>query len=70
MHCLLLVTFGIVARISRYADRFGDLRMGEIPMTSLSATIRKARSFEVSDQLSHFPRHGSRLQTGVRRVNA
>ena len=54
MHCLLLVTFGIVARVSRDTHRFRDLRMDEIPMTALSATIRKPRSFEIPDQLSHF----------------
>jgi hypothetical protein len=62
--------FGIITRISGKTDRFRDPRVDEIPMAAFSTTIRKSRSFKVSDQLSHFPGHASRLSAGICTINA
>jgi hypothetical protein len=52
---------GTIAHIAGYPDGLRHLRMNEVPVTSLAATIPESSSLKITDQLSPLPRHGPSL---------
>jgi hypothetical protein len=50
MHC-------IVAKRTRYCDRFRNFRVDEVPVAAFPAAINEARAFKLGDKLSHLLRH-------------
>ena len=67
LYGFFLVVPGIITWISRYCNRFFDVRMRIIPMVSLSPSIFKTSLLQVSDQLSYLSRHGSWVIVQFRR---
>lgn len=47
----------IIARVTRYSDRFGHLRVDEVSMLPSTPSVDEARPFELSNELSHLRWH-------------
>lgn len=47
----------IVAKRTRYCDRFRNSRVDKVPVATLSAAINETRAFKLGDKFSHLLRH-------------
>jgi hypothetical protein len=48
---------GLIAKRTGYCDRFGNVRVNKVSMTTLAAAIDETGSFKVRNKLSQFRRH-------------
>src|SRR5215470_4115682 len=60
-----LVVLSIITQRPRYCHWFGDLRVNEVSMATLAASIYKPGSLKISDQFSDLRRHVYALLTVV-----
>lgn len=47
----------IVAKRTRYCDRFRNFRMNKVSVAAFSAAVNETRAFKLVDKFSHFLRH-------------
>ena len=49
--------FCIVAKRTRYCDRFGNSRVNEVPVTAFPAAINETRALKLGDEFPYLLRH-------------
>ena len=47
----------IVAKRTRYCDRFRNARVDKVPVAAFAAAIDETRAFKLGDKFSHLLRH-------------
>jgi hypothetical protein len=47
----------IVAKRTRYCDRFQNSRVDKVPVAAFSAVINETRAFKLDNKFSHLLRH-------------
>jgi hypothetical protein len=56
-HGAELIMLRVVAKRTRYCDRFRNSRVDKVSLAAFSATINETRAFELGDQFSYLLRH-------------
>lgn len=55
----------VIAKRTRQCDELGNLRVDEVSVTAIAASLNETRAFKLGDKFSHFLRH--EITGGVKR---